>query len=68
MASAETYTIKMYRAKLLRARDTRVTRETLIANNMASNADSVSETVALALCELALSRGDQDRLSEFITD
>ena len=39
-------------------------------NNMASRTDDVvsTETVAQALRELALSRGDQDRLSEFLTD
>ena len=38
-------------------------------NNMASGTDSVStETVAQALLKLALSREDQDRLSEFLTD
>ena len=37
--------------------------------NMASSADgSTTETVAQALRELALSRGDQDRLSEFLTE
>ena len=36
---------------------------------MASGADVIrTETVALALRELALSRGDQDRLSEFLTE
>lgn len=43
--------------------------DTIRTNNMASNVVSVStETVALALRELALSRGDQDRLSDFLTD
>ena len=37
-----------------------------LEKQMASNAST--ETVALALRELALSRGDQDRLSEFLTD
>ena len=47
----------------------RVTKETMEANNMASVGDSAtSETVALALRELALSRSDQDGLSEFLTE
>ena len=38
-------------------------------NNMASPADAITtETVAQALRELALSSGDQDRLSGFLTE
>ena len=50
----------------------RVTKETFrISNDMVTRTESVTtemETVALALHELALSRGDQDKLSEFLTD
>ena len=35
---------------------------------MAQGVTTETETVALALRELALSRGDQDKLSEFLTD
>ena len=62
--------IEMYGAQLLTVHDKRVTKETLRTNNMAYRTDdSIStETVAQALRELAISRGDQDRLSEFLTD
>ena len=59
-------------AQLLTLRYVRVTRATLWVNNMASRADSAitatTETVALALRELALTQGDQAGLSEFLTD
>ena len=47
----------------------RVTEETLQTNNMASPADTATtETVAVALRELALSQGDQEGLAEFLTE
>ena len=47
----------------------RVTRETNKKNKMAtSRAASSTATVALALQELALSRGDQSLLTEFVTE
>ena len=65
-------TKKMYGARLLTLRGMRVTRKTGRINNMASGPEGVTtettESVAEALRELALSRGDQDKLSEFLTD
>ena len=58
----------MYRARLLTVHDIRVTKETLGTNNNMASRTVSTETVAQALRELALSRGDQDRLSEFLTD
>ena len=55
----------------LTVHDIRVTKETVrIINNMASRTDDgvSTETVVQALCELPLLHGDQDRLSEFLTD
>ena len=55
-------------ARLRTLRNIRVTKGTLGVNNMASPAsNATSKAVALALRELALSQGDQEGLSEFLT-
>ena len=56
-------------AQLRTLRNIRVVKETLWPNNMASGRSNAhAATVALALRELSLSHGDQEGLSEFLTD
>ena len=56
-------------AQLLTLGSKRVAKGTHWTNNMASRATtSTTETVALALRELALSQGNQEGLSKFLTD
>ena len=59
----------MYSRQLRALGNVWVTKETKRLNNMATLANNYAEeTVALAWRELALSHGDQQGLSEFLTE